>query len=66
MSPDFSDLSKLVKSELTQLLIMTGYYKSLFTKDERKRIAEAKKTAKAFIDYNQKHGLVGRGFNDFE
>ncbi len=45
---------------------MVGYYKLLFTKDEEKRIAEAKKTAEAFIDYNKRYGTVGRGFNDFE
>lgn len=65
-----SDLSKLLKSELSEVLNMFGYYKFLtiiyFTKDERKILYKAKKTAEAFAAYNKKYGLLGRGFNDFE
>lgn len=59
---------KILKSEVSELLNMFGYYKFKlsFTKDERERIAEAKKTAEAFIDYNKRYGTVGRGLNDFE
>lgn len=62
----FSDLPRLLKSELSEVLNMLGYYKLFFTEDEAKRITEATKTAKTFIEYNKKHGTVGRGFNDFE
>lgn len=72
----FSDLSKLLKSELSEFLNIfdTLYYKVYlsdinrfsFTKDERERIAEARKTAKVFIAYRKKYGMVGRGFNNFE
>ncbi|MBU3957604.1 MAG: hypothetical protein KKB25_00850 [Nanoarchaeota archaeon] len=62
-----SDLPKLLKSEMSEILNMFGYYRrGLFTKDEAKTIEKATKTAKAFIDYNKKYGTVGRGFNDFE
>jgi len=62
----FSEISKLLKSEISELLNMFGYYGFLFTKEEAKRIAEAKKTAESSIHHFKKYGMVGRGFNDSE